>query len=380
MSTPYEPMAEVRKNFRISWYRCPAEPAKLKELTRRSDLKGLYQGLGHLLLIAATGTLTYYLFLQQIWVGFAFALVAHGSVFTFLRAGRHELSHGTVFRSKWLNSFFLRTYSVLCWLNSHRYKMSHTYHHMYTLHPRGDREVVLPQFPTLNPLYLFQLFTLNVTGGPESKGLIPSVANALRLAFLGKFANEWEEAIFAEDQAAARTTAANWSRFMLLFHAAVIVVSILLKLWLLPVLITFAPFIGNWWRYFVGFPMHAGLRDNVADFRLCVRTITLDPISKFLYWRMNYHTEHHMYAAVPCYNLRKLQKEIQWDMPKPRSLIEAWREMRTTWKKQQTDPTYQLDTPLPKHDKGPVSEKDPLADSLGDLAPDTLTEDSGKGQ
>ena len=376
MSTTYEPLADVRKTFRISWYRCSVESAKLRELTKRSDLRGLCQGLGHLLLVAATGVLTYYLFTRQIWVGFAFTLFAHGTVFTFLRAGRHELSHGTVFKSKWLNWLFIRIYSLLCWLNSHRYKMSHTYHHMYTLHPRGDREVVLPQFPTLNPFYLSQLFTLNVTGGPESKGLIPSIANALRLALFGKFSNEWEEAIFAEDQAAARKEAVNWSRFMLLFHVAVVVVSIIFKLWLLPVLITLAPFIGNGWRYFVGFPMHNGLRDNVPDFRLCVRTITLDPISKFLYWRMNYHTEHHMYAAVPCYNLRKLQKEIQWDMPKPRSLVQAWREMRMTWKKQQVDPSYQFETPLPKHSRKETTAENPTADSLGDLAPKTLEKET----
>ena len=379
MSTVYEPLAEVRKSFRISWYRCPVESAKLKELTRRSDLKGLYQGLGHLLLVAATGVLTYTFYIRQIWVGFALALFVYGTFYTFLRAGRHELSHGTVFRTKWLNALFLRIYSLLCWLNSHHYKMSHTYHHMYTLHPRGDREVVLPSVPTLNPFYLFQLFTLNVTGGVGSKGLIPSVGGALKLALFGKFGDEWSEAIFAEDQKAARKKAINWSRFMVLFHIAVIVVAIIFKLWLLPVLITLAPFIGNWWRYFVGFPMHNGLRDNVPDFRLCVRTITLDPLSKFLYWRMNYHTEHHMYAAVPCYNLRELQKTIQGDMPKPRSLVEAWREMRTTWKRQQEDPTYQFDTSLPQHGKNEAADRDPLADSLGDLAPKTLENETPAG-
>ena len=27
---------------------------------------------------------------------------------------------------------------------------------------------------------------------------------------------------------------------------------------------------------------------------------------RFWYWHMNFHIEHHMYAAVPCYNLEKL--------------------------------------------------------------------------
>ena len=33
--------------------------------------------------------------------------------------------------------------------------------------------------------------------------------------------------------------------------------------------------------------------------------------SQFFYWNMNYHVEHHMYAAVPYYNLPKLRKAIR---------------------------------------------------------------------
>ena len=114
--------------------------------------------------------------------------------------------------------------------------------------------------------------------------------------------------------------------------------------------------------------MHCGLRDNVPDFRLCVRTITLDPISSFLYWHMNYHTEHHMFAAVPTYNLKRLHTTLASDMPEPRSLVGAWREMRETWKRQRTDPSYQFDTPLPTRVKSAHAPQNPEGASLGDLA------------
>ena len=59
---------------------------------------------------------------------------------------------------------------------------------------------------------------------------------------------------------------------------------------------------------------------EVPDFRLSTRTFyindpkrsALNPLSwpfrlvRFWYWHMNFHIEHHMYAAVPCYNLEKL--------------------------------------------------------------------------
>ena len=74
MNESYEPLDKVRKKLRINWYRCPLERDKLRELNRRSNLRGLLQALGHLMLMAGTGVLTYYLFLQQAWIGFACAL------------------------------------------------------------------------------------------------------------------------------------------------------------------------------------------------------------------------------------------------------------------------------------------------------------------
>jgi len=106
--------------------------------------------------------------------------------------------------------------------------------------------------------------------------------STVSLAFTCKFPSEWSEAIFPPEAPDARKQARRWAWALLLFHAAVIAVSIVFRLWLLPVLVTFGGFIANWWMYFVGKPMHAGLRDNVPDFRLCCRTITLDPFSRFI--------------------------------------------------------------------------------------------------
>jgi fatty acid desaturase len=374
MSTKYEPMSEVRKSFRISWYRSPLEPARLKQLTRRSDLKGAFQAVGHLALVILTGAATWIFFSRQMWLGFALALFAHGTIYSFISGlATHELSHGTVFKTRWLNGLFLRLFSLISWFNFHNYKMSHTYHHLYTLHPRGDREVVLPTEPSLHPLHLLQLFTINIVGGrrePYSFPLVQNVAATVKLAFRGKFDKEWLEAVY-EDQPETRKKAVTWARLILLFNAAVIAVSVAFRLWMLPVLVTLAPFIANWLRYFVGVPMHTGLKDDVDDFRLCVRTITLDPFSRFLYWRMSWHLEHHMFAAVPCYNLRALHRSVAFDLPKPRTLFGAWKEMRQTWKRQQVDPGYQYETPLPRSKKSREGSGD-MESSLGDLPPETL--------
>ena len=379
MSESYEPLDKVRKKLRIKWYRCPIERDKLRELNKRSNLRGLLQALGHLMLMAGTGVLTYYLFLQQTWIGFACALYTHGIVAAFAwGTPGHELLHGTVFKTKWLNRAFLYIFAMIGWQNFREGEMSHTYHHKYTLHTVADREVVLPLYPSLNVWYLLQLFTINFTGGYESRGIIQVIRDIGRTA-LGKYRTEstgvsgaaWLKAVF-ERQPAQRKLAVNWARVILLFHIVVIGVSIVSGLWLLPVLVTFPWCIGSWWRYFVGVTMHCGLRDNVPDFRKCTRSVTIDPVSEFLYWRMNWHTEHHMFAGVPCYNLKKLSRVIADDMPKPRTLVGAWREMRAVWKRQQTDPSYQFDTPVPQPAVAAGLDQDPLAASIGDLAPKVL--------
>ena len=67
-----------------------------------------------------------------------------------------------------------------------------------------------------------------------------------------------------------------------------------------------------------------------------------------------------MFAAVPCYNLKGLHEATASDMPEPRTLVRAWKEMRQAWKKQKHDPGYQFVTPLPKPKDGVKKKKGPL--------------------
>ena len=80
-----------------------------------------------------------------------------------------------------------------------------------------------------------------------------------------------------------------------------------------------------------------------------------------------------MYAGVPCYNLKQLHQAVKDDMPEPRSLTGAWREMLEIWERQKRDPSYQFDTPLPataqtQRKRAAVAEEA----SIGDLAPEGL--------
>ncbi|RWE71309.1 MAG: fatty acid desaturase, partial [Mesorhizobium sp.] len=72
------------------------------------------------------------------------------------------------------------------------------------------------------------------------------------------------------------------------------------------VLIGLSRLYGTWHMVLTGLLQHIGLADNVTDHRLNTRTVYMNPISRFIYWNMNYHVEHHMFPMVPYHALPRL--------------------------------------------------------------------------
>ena len=80
-----------------------------------------------------------------------------------------------------------------------------------------------------------------------------------------------------------------------------------------------------------------------------------------------------MFAAVPCYNLKKLYEAVAEDMPKPRTLISSWQEMLEVVKQQEADPAYEFDTPVPpQRTRREKKQQLELEASIGDLAPTAI--------
>jgi fatty acid desaturase len=164
----------------------------------------------------------------------------------------------------------------------------------------------------------------------------------------GDLSSEWLETLFPASKPELRRKPIRWARILLVGHGLILAVSVSFHLWMLPVVTTLGPFYGSWLFFLCNNTQHIGLQDNVPDFRLCCRTFTLNPFFGFLYWHMNYHTEHHMYAAVPCYNLAKLHALIKHDLPYcPHGLIATWRQIAEIQTRQKEDPSYQYIASLP---------------------------------
>ena len=162
------------------------------------------------------------------------------------------------------------------------------------------------------------------------------------------FTAEWERRIFPRDDAQGIRSLRRFARFTVLVHAALLVLFVASGNWYLVVLVQLAPFANQWYRVLTHSPQHIGMRPDVADWRQNTRTYLGDPISAFFYWNLQYHVEHHMYAAVPYYNLPKLRQAIGWDLPvASKGLLATWKELVDTVRRQRRDSNYFFTPPLP---------------------------------
>ncbi|MFO7166899.1 MAG: fatty acid desaturase, partial [Chloroflexota bacterium] len=261
MSDPQrEPIAQAK----IHWYRVPIDRALLAELNKRSDAWGLAQTLGHLSVILATGALSWYAALHWSWYVLAGCLFLHGTVYAFLVNAFHELCHSTVFRTRWLNRFFLYLVSFLGGLNHVYFWASHQEHHKYTLHQPDDMEVILPVEITLKSFL--------TTAFVNPLGLLARCKSWILLSS-GRLENDWQRILFPESKPARRRELFTWARILLAGHTLIVVQAVFTGWWMLPALITLAPFYGSMLFFLCNNTQHVGLQDEVADFRLCTRTI-----------------------------------------------------------------------------------------------------------
>ena len=124
-------------------------PAKLKALSVKSDAAGFVQLGSHLGAIALSAML-----LALTWGTWwaVPAFVVDGMLINFLYAGQHEMSHGTVFRTKKLNEIFGRLFGFVVLYPRDFDQIQHFAHHRYTQLWEGDGELgARPLFARLLP-------------------------------------------------------------------------------------------------------------------------------------------------------------------------------------------------------------------------------------
>jgi fatty acid desaturase len=316
---PFEPVA-------VNWKRPPVDRAIMRQCTQRSDIKGLLHCLGSLAILGASGALAYLMFSAGRWGWMAVALYIHGGLHAF-QPQTHELSHGTLFRTRWINSLFRRIFGLVFWTgNSALYRMSHEYHHRYTLHRKSDGEVILPMPEVPEAVLHSAIRVVDVTA------VLITLYDQIYFLFK-PFENNprrgtWLRYAYV-NSTRERQRDLYWTHVsQLLFHALFSAASIASGHWFLIVVVTLPGFYGGkWYSTWVHDTMHVGRQPETDDFRLCCRSVRLDPVTSFLYWHMEFHTEHHTFPGIPCYNLKRFYNLTREHWEPPMSLVAAWREM-----------------------------------------------------
>ena len=106
---------------------------------------------------------------------------------------------------------------------------------------------------------------------------------------------------------------------------------------------------GCWHMIMTGLLQHGGLAEDVLDHRLNSRTVLMNPVSRWIYWNMNYHVEHHMFPMVPYHALPRLHEIVRNDLPEPDpSIWAAYRDMVRAVLRQRREPGYFLRRDLPE--------------------------------
>jgi MocE subfamily Rieske [2Fe-2S] domain protein len=323
----------VRKGLaEADWYASPIPKEKMRELLTRKNGPAIRDTIIWFSLLIVTG------FLGYMWWGTWLAIIPfaiYGIVYASSSDSRwHEASHGTAFKSDWLNNAL---YEVACFMvvrESNPWRWSHTRHHSDTIIVGRDPEIAVPRPPDL----------LGICMGFFALGTTPKEWKKIILHCLGRMT-------------AVEKTYVPESEFDKIFFKARIWVAIYLFViglalyWgsILPLMYVGLPsFYGSWLMPFYGLTQHAGLAENVLDHRLNCRTVKMNFIHRYLYWNMNYHVEHHMFPLVPYHALPRLHELMKDDTPEPyTSIYDAFKEIIPTLFKQVKDPTYHAVRVLP---------------------------------
>lgn len=267
------------------------EPVRLRSLCEASDRAGAVQALSHLGAICATGTGLW--FTWGTWWAVPLFL-AHGALINFLYAGQHELSHWTVFRTRWLNEWLGRGFGFVLFYPRDFDQIQHTAHHRHTQDWARDGELYRDRYRlvsyllwVLGPSYWYTRWRriLRFSLGIVTEPYLP----AARHAGLVREAR-WHLAGYAAIGLGS-IAAQSW---------AVVI------LWLAPMLATKAVHQLQNTIEHLGLPHGPNILENT-------RSTRTNAVLRWMCWNMQYHTAHHAFPGVPFHKLPELHRALFTD-------------------------------------------------------------------
>ncbi len=265
------------------------EPAELRVLNARSDLRGWAQILSHVGAIILLAVLHAQAMGSYWAIATGFVL---GVLVNFLYAGQHELSHGTVFATKSVNEYWGRLIGFVMIFPRDYDQVMHFAHHKWTQDWERDGELVREP-------YTLTTYLLWLSGVTYWRNRVMGIIRRARGVIIEPYIRAEEEAMIIRE-----------SRIHLALYGLVIVVSLAigswawLTFWILPMVLT-KPV-----HQLQNTIEHLGLshEDNILENTRSTRT---NALIRWLCWQMPYHTAHHTFPSVPFWKLRELNNKIE---------------------------------------------------------------------
>ncbi|MEM9781400.1 MAG: fatty acid desaturase [Pseudomonadota bacterium] len=296
-------------------------PERMRALMQRSDLAGAAQLGSHVAAILASGAALWALW-GTWWAVPAF--MAHGVLLNFLYAGQHELSHATVFKTRWLNEIFGRIIGFLMLYPRDFDKIQHWAHHQHTQNWEKDGELVRAPYTLTSYLLWFW--------GPTY--WYSRVARIVRLC-LGRVPEPYvrpdEHALVIRE-----------ARVHAMLYGAIAAVSIATGSWA-AVTLWLAPMVAMKFVHQLQNTIeHLGL-SHENDILQNTRTTKTNAVMRWLCWQMPYHTAHHSFPSVPFWRLRDLDAAMREGGAAPYAM--GWIEfqvevLRKLWSRSEADYPY----------------------------------------
>lgn len=314
------------------WYHTDIPRKQMKALMQRKDGPGIRDTailFGSMIVFAAIGIVLWpSLWSLPFWLAYG---MLYGSA---MDSRWHECSHGTAFKTRWMNDVVYQIASFCMVRNPHTWRWSHARHHTDTIIVGRDPEIAIMRPPDFVRL-IANFF-----------GLVDAWNGWGRMLYNTAGKVHPEEAAYIPQQEQYKVI--RVARIWVAIYAGVIALALLLGT-ILPLMIVGLPRLyGAWHHVMTGLLQHGGLAENVIDHRLNSRTVYMNPISRFIYWNMNYHVEHHMFPMVPYHRLPELHDAIKYDLPMPnRSIPQAFAEMWPALRRQLKNEDFFLKRELP---------------------------------
>jgi MocE subfamily Rieske [2Fe-2S] domain protein len=326
-------LAVERGLAEADWYQCAVPRDVLRSLLERRDGPAIRDTILWFALIFGSAYAAFALW-HTIW--FVLPYFIYCALYATTSDSRwHETSHGTAFKTGWMNNLLYEIASFMVMREATIWRWSHNRHHSDTIVVGRDPEIAVPRPPNFKKI----LMTFFGIAG------YPKYFKQIVLHSLGRISAE--ERTFIPDSEFSKIYIR--ARIYLGIYAAVLSLAILTRSVLPLLFVGFPNLFGTWLMVVYGMTQHAGLAENVLDHRLNCRTVYMNVVNRYLYWNMNYHVEHHMFPLVPYHALHRLHLAIKDDCPAPyASLVAAWSEIIPALLKQAKDPAYTVKRQLPE--------------------------------